>query len=116
MAAQADVEFILGQIEGYIKQSAQYASDHFVRNKISLCLFEGISTEMTPEFCGRLYKELVTDMIRSERSFGTNYSLYAAVIPEKKDGDGVLFTVQLGIVFPFLHPDDQEDDSPDVAP
>lgn len=105
---QTDVEYILKQIDKYVKQSAKYASEHFTRNNISLGIFEGISTDMTPEFCERLYKELITDLIKAEKCFGSNYSLYAALNPRQSEDGSVVFSIQLGIAFPFLQPDSGE--------
>lgn len=100
MATPVDIENLLKQIGPYIEKSAGYASDHFTRNKIDLELFEGIQVDMTPEFCAKLYKELITDMVNYRRLIGTNYGLWVAMIPQKTKTDNILVSVQLGITFP----------------
>lgn len=101
MPSSTNITEFLEKIDPYVQQSAIYASEHFLKNGINLSFFEGTKMDMTPEFCATLYRELIRDLISYQRMMGTNYGLYAAIIPERQNKKAVSISVQLGLVFPF---------------
>lgn len=102
--SQVEINNFLAQLDGYIHQSAKYASNYYISNGFSFTIFEGIETPMTEEFVVRLYRELITDLIRTKRSYGYSLGVNALIMSKQDDEEGISINILLGISFPDSPP------------
>jgi hypothetical protein len=96
----ADANKVIDRFEQYIQRSAEYASEFYLKHNLLLVPFDGIKVTFTPEICASVYRNLIFDLIRNECAYKTKYNLSATLIILGEKDDKILFTIQLGLVFP----------------
>jgi hypothetical protein len=85
----------------YIRNCAKYAAVLYKGLGVKYEMFEGTSLELSPELCENIYKDLLSDIVKSNCLIGNKFGLTATIIPlQEVETKRVCFNVNLGVIFP----------------
>ena len=101
MAHNINIDKFFVDLDPYLKISSQRASDFFKMIDYKHEFFKGAIMDISPETCGIIYKELLSELIKKGAFIGQQHGLLVALIPCGINPEGdTQVNVQLGVVFP----------------
>ena len=87
----------------YIERAAKYASEVYEKIGLKHELFEGTSMQLSPTMCESIYRNLLSEMVKTNLLISNKFGLIAVIVPLQEIAtQKVMFCIQLGVMFPDI--------------